>query len=114
MPGDILQDEHGFISGGNPTTYLFLSADTDPISGRREWRMAAFYESNYFRLGWMGAPVKVMWDGDVAKLKHVGSLTQRHTHLPRLKRRFKRWWGNVRCQCRYLYRKHVLGKEWYE
>lgn len=75
-PGDVWFDREGHISHSVTATYVLLSADrVKRHETEREWRAACFHACQD---GWMGAPVVVLWDGDIANLEYIGTVQQDH------------------------------------
>jgi hypothetical protein len=92
-----MHDDTGCISGGCPTTYLILSGEPRDKGGWK-WQAADFYDAPACGY-WLGAPVKELWDEDIARLRKVGYLQRSHLKVG-VWLRFL-WWV----------REHILGIE---
>lgn len=75
-PGDVWFDRQGQISNSVAATYVLLSADlVERHETKWEWKAACFRDCVD---GWMGAPVIILWDRDIAKLEYIGTVPVDH------------------------------------
>ena len=85
-PGDVFFDRTGCVSHSVPATYVVLSGEpSDDRHGGWEyggWEYGGWeYRCWCARAcndGWMGGPVTIMWDTDLARLEHVGQVPMAH------------------------------------
>lgn len=75
-PGDVFFDRTGFISHSVPATYVVLSGErsNERIDG---WEYRCWCARACDGL-WMGGPVVIMWDTDLAGLELVNRVPMDH------------------------------------
>ncbi len=75
-PGDLFFDRTGCVSHSVPATYVVLSGEpSDDRHNGWEYRCWCARACND---GWMGGPVTIMWDTDLARLELVGQVPMGH------------------------------------
>lgn len=75
-PGDVFFDRTGCVSHSVPATYVVLSGE--PSDDRHDGWEYRCWCARACNDGWMGGPVTIMWDTDLARLEHVGQVPMGH------------------------------------
>ena len=75
-PGDVFFDRTGCVSHSVPATYVVLSGEQS--YGRSDGREYRCWCARACDDGWMGGPVAIMWDTDLARLELVGQVPMGH------------------------------------